>query len=296
MLENSQNKRMEQVYQDATRIILGRDTKIVVMSDCHRGCGGWNDNFAQNEKIYFTALRDYYNKGYTYIELGDGDELWENKDYRRIIQLYSHIFWLLSLFYKDNRFYMVYGNHDIQKKKEAFTRKYLTKYYYEAQNCMEFLFPGIEAQEAFVLTVSEKDEGSSIFLLHGHQGELLNDRLWRLGRWLVLHVWRPLEKIGINYPMGSTGSITYQELRPNKIERWANSEKQLTVAGHTHHAMCKPDAASFYFNSGSCIHPRCIVALEIDARKIRLVKWGVAVDSCNYMHIQKEVLSEHALS
>ena len=66
--------------------------KIVLMSDCHRGTGDWSDTFLKNQNIYFSALMNYYEKGYTYIELGDGDELWENKRMKDISEIHNNVF------------------------------------------------------------------------------------------------------------------------------------------------------------------------------------------------------------
>lgn len=52
------------------------DTKFIVMSDCHRGDGSAADEFAHNSLIYKCALEYYLKEGFTYIELGDAEELW----------------------------------------------------------------------------------------------------------------------------------------------------------------------------------------------------------------------------
>lgn len=295
MVEESMNRRMRRVYRNAERIEVDCDKKIVIMSDCHRGNGEWNDNFAENEKIFFTALRDYYKKGYTYIELGDGDELWENKDYRKIIQLYSHIFWLLSQFYREGRFYMLYGNHDKQKQSLHFTKKYMSEYYYEAENRYLPLFPKIEVKEALVLKLTCFETQKTILLVHGHQGDLLNDKLWRLAKWMVRYIWKPLEILGVNNPLTVSGNYARKPKYPNKVEQWAEENKQLTIGGHTHRALCPADLETYYFNSGSCVHPRCIMAIEIEEKLLRLVKWFVDVDSENYLVIKKELLKQHYL-
>ncbi len=54
-------------------------SRFVLISDCHRGCGNHNDNFLKNQNLYFAALNYYYEKEFSYVELGDGDELWENR-------------------------------------------------------------------------------------------------------------------------------------------------------------------------------------------------------------------------
>ena len=72
------------------------------MSDCHRGNGSWGDNFLNNQNLFFAALYYYYENGYSYIELGDGEELWENRQITDIINAHSDAYWLMSMFYKSN--------------------------------------------------------------------------------------------------------------------------------------------------------------------------------------------------
>lgn len=70
------------------------------MSDCHRDSGNSRDNFLKNQYIFFEVPNYYYKKGFTYIELGDGDELWENRSMEQIIEVHSSTFELLSEFYE----------------------------------------------------------------------------------------------------------------------------------------------------------------------------------------------------
>ena len=83
------------------------------MSDCHRGIGDKYDNFIKNKNIY---LHYYYNMDFTYIELGDGDELWEVLNYKDIIIKHLDAFMMLNKFYDNDRLIMLYGNHDFFKK------------------------------------------------------------------------------------------------------------------------------------------------------------------------------------
>lgn len=62
------------------------------MSDCHRGIGTSSDNFLKNQHLFFAALKYYYKRGYTYIELGDGDELWENRSMKNIVEVHDEVF------------------------------------------------------------------------------------------------------------------------------------------------------------------------------------------------------------
>ena len=69
--------KLNKVYTSAPVLPYDKNSRIVIMSDCHRGQGNGADNFLPNSPIFQGALEYYYENGFTYIELGDGDELWD---------------------------------------------------------------------------------------------------------------------------------------------------------------------------------------------------------------------------
>ncbi len=122
----STSGRLTKLYEEAERVYYGRKDRYVVMSDCHRGIGDSGDNFLKNRHIFLAALRYYNQRNFTYVELGDGDELWENKEMKKILQVHREVYEVLAEFHREGRFHMLYGNHDMQKKKEAFFEKHCT--------------------------------------------------------------------------------------------------------------------------------------------------------------------------
>lgn len=267
-------------------------SRFVIMSDCHRGTGNWGDNFLKNQNIYSAALRHYYQNGYTYIELGDGDELWENRNMEEIVATHSDIFELLSCFYKNKRLHMLCGNHDFIKKKPQFLRC-CNDYYCESQCSKLPLMPGLCVHESLIL--QNKVSGSSIFLVHGHQGDLLNDMLWKFSRFLVRYIWRPLELFALNDPTSAAKNNTKKSAVEQRLFAWSSKYSQLLIAGHTHRPMFPADKDSLYFNCGSCVHPYCITALEIRDNKITLVKWLVKSHPDLSMYIGREILAGPAI-
>lgn len=262
------NKRLQKVYEQAERVPFNKTSKIVLMSDCHRGNGSLADNFSPNKNLYFAALTHYWFEGYTYIELGDGDELWANKSMNDILLSHGDVFWRMQKFYKDKRFYMLYGNHDMEKKKHPKKMEY---YYDEEKRKCLSLFPGIKVHEAIVL--KHTDTKQEIFLLHGHQGDLLNDAWWKLGRFLVRYIWRPLELVGVHDPFSASKNIKLMQRQENRLSSWAEEEQKILVAGHTHRAVFAMPDEIFYFNDGCCVNPSAITAIEITLNEISLVKW-----------------------
>ena len=52
--------------------------KFIVFSDQHKGAKNHADDFAVCENNYLAALKYYFDEGFYFINLGDGEELWEN--------------------------------------------------------------------------------------------------------------------------------------------------------------------------------------------------------------------------
>lgn len=279
---------ISRAFDNAPRLIIDDSSNIVIMSDCHRGTGDRDDNFADNQNTYFTAMSRYYDMGFTYVELGDGDELWDNRDFRLIAEANSHIFWLLGKFRSENRFHMVYGNHDIVKRSAKWRKDNLSTYYDERTKRDLPLFGDMDATEGLILThgAAKRD----IYLTHGHQGDLLNDGLWRLARFLVRYVWRPLELIGVKDPTSTAESAEKRNKVEERLSEWAKQNDAVLIAGHTHRPVFPKRGDPLYFNDGSCVHPRCITAIEITKGAVSLVKWGVETRGDGTLSVGKTVL------
>jgi UDP-2,3-diacylglucosamine pyrophosphatase LpxH len=277
------------IFNSSEIVPFDDSSKFIIMSDCHRGDGNWSDTFAKNQNIFFAALNYYYKKEYTYIELGDGDELWEIRKFSEIIREHSDVFWLMSQFYKENRFHMIYGNHDIVKRDKEYVVKNLYKYYNERQNMYLPLFEDIKIHEGLVLKY--KDTENKIFLLHGHQVDFLNNELWRLSRFLVRYLWAPLEFIGVNDVTRTAKNYRKRYTVAKKLTQWVIAENQMLIAGHNHRPMFPEVGEPLYFNDGSTIHPRCITGIEIVDASIMLVKWSVKADDMGQLFIDKGILA-----
>ncbi|MCR1897725.1 metallophosphoesterase [Irregularibacter muris] len=282
-------KDLTKVFQTVKEITFDDHSKIVFMSDCHRGDGSWGDNFSKNQNFFFAALTHYYNEGYTYIEIGDGDELWENKRFSDILEMHKDAFWILSKFYQKGRLYFIYGNHDIVKKDEKFVKKNLSKYFDERKNKVAVLFDNIEIHEGLVLR--HKKTNNKIFLVHGHQVDFLNSKLWRASRFLVRYLWRPLETYGIKNPASPAKNYEKRGSIDKALMEWVKRERHMLIAGHTHKPIFPEVGQLPYFNDGSCVHPRCITAIEIERGYIKLVKWSMKTREDGSLFIGREILA-----
>ena len=284
----SVERRLTKVFQNSEEIVIDTNSKIVLISDCHRGDGNWGDNFFKNQNIYFAALNYYYSKNYVYIELGDGDELWENRSMENIKVTHSDAFWLMSKFYQEKRFFMLYGNHDDVKKKPSFAKKNLSSYYDERTKKNVPLFPDIKIYEGLVLKI--QNTMHKIFLVHGHQADFLNYNLILLSRFLVRYLWRPAELIGIKDPTSASKNRIKKEKVEQRLTEWAAKNNQILIAGHTHRPAFPNTEKSLYFNDGSCVHPRCITAIEIENASITLVKWTIKTKQDRTLFVERVIL------
>lgn len=281
-------KRLSEIRKTSDIIEFDQNSRFVLMSDCHRGDGTWADDFAKNQTICSAALEHYYHEHYTYIEIGDGDELWENKRMGTIINAHKDIFFLLTKFYERGRMIMLFGNHDIAKKNCRQRGKSLFRYYDAPDNECKELFKELIVMEGLILKNAEN--GREIFLAHGHQVDFLNNFLWRMARFLVRHLWRRLELFGVNDPTSAASNNRKKDKIEKKLSQWVSKENCLLIAGHTHRPVLPAAGESRYFNDGSCVHPNGITAIEIADSKLTLVKWLVKAKQDGTLYVGREIL------
>ncbi|MGM0378260.1 MAG: serine/threonine protein phosphatase [Bacillota bacterium] len=282
------SQKLDKVYKKAKKMKFDNDSKLVFMSDAHRGDNSLSDDFAHNQNIYYYALNYYYNNDYTYIEAGDGDELWEHRKFKHLIHAHKDVYCLLKKMYENDQFIMLYGNHNMFFKHEYFVKKNLYKYYDEYDETVKDLFKGIKVHEALLLQ-HEKTK-KEILVTHGHQGDLMNDEIWGFMMFLSRYIWRFLNIIGFKNP----ASPSKNRHKRHKIEKnysdWIKNNEKMMIIGHTHRPKFPKKGDPSYFNCGCGVHPRSIFAIEINKGKIALVDWKVRPNKKGTLNITKKYL------
>jgi len=268
------NQLLTNALLKAKKLSLNKQSKFILFSDLHEGNNSYADDFSKNMHIYKNALHHYYINDYTYIELGDGIELWENRKIQPIIDAHQVIFDLLADFQKQRRLFLIYGNHDMIFRFPWFVRKLLNS-----------VIKDVKYYESILLQTKQKQE--SILLLHGHQADYMNYLFWWLNRFLVRYVWKPLQFLGINDPTSPAKNNKKLLLKvEERIQKWIkNHQNQTVIFGHTHRPLFPSITERVHhkteikkpliplFNTGSCVHPDAIIGIEIKNLKIALVKW-----------------------
>lgn len=262
-------ERISRAFEQAPHLCVTPSSRIVIMSDCHRGVGNANDNFLKNEILFTTALKTYYQNNYIYIELGDGDELWENRNIHAIRYIHEHVFCILEQYKKAGRLYLIYGNHDIVKSRMSDTDGF--DYY-----------SGLLLEDS----ITKKE----LYLTHGHQADFFNSVLWRFTRFLVRYVWKPLEQIGVLDPTSAAANYRTRDKTEQRLLNWAVQNQHPLICGHTHRATTGSHTSP-YFNSGCCIYPGSITALELERRCLTLVKWTLSTHDNRTLYVAREPMS-----
>ena len=274
-------KAFDRAFSNALRISGENHPKIVLMSDCHRGTGTWADSFLANRPVYTAALKYYAQKDFTYIELGDGDELWGNRRFSDIYRAHREVFQIFHMLAAQNRIFLLYGNHDREKEKGVLQKRN-----------MPFPLPFYEA------VVVNMQYGPDLYLMHGHQGDFLNDVHWKLTRSLVRYLWKPLELRGIKDPTSAAKNYTKVREIEEEYIAFSRDKHCILAAGHTHKPTLMDADYGMYFNSGSCIHPGAVTAIEIQENtgKATLVKWSVCSRKDMSLYVCRERLKELSIT
>ena len=255
--------------------------KFIIFSDQHKGNKSWADDFKQSESNYVAALEYYNQQGFTFINLGDSEELWKFK-VTELLPANEKSLKAEAAFYPD-RYIKTFGNHDIIWKDKFAVTFHLKKY---------FTGP-LTVYEGILLKVMGQETTLDIFLTHGHQGDLMSDNN-AFSTWIVAHIWMPMQRflrININ---SASKDFSLRNLHNKMMYEWSSKKNNLLlITGHTHRPVfaagryldhpsnkiySAEEEKSFlnpcYFNSGCCcFDDGDITGIEIADGYIRLIKW-----------------------
>ncbi|MBQ9931583.1 MAG: metallophosphoesterase family protein [Firmicutes bacterium] len=283
------NKRLTEAYKKAFPVPFDKDSKFVFFGDTHRGDDSIADEFGRNRPIYYHALNHYYQNGFTYVELGDGDELIEHRHFRHIYNAHVPTFRMLRKFFNDNRMLRIYGNHDNQLKKPEYVRANLYQVPDDYLDESVPLFPGLEIHEALLFTNRETEQ--ELFIVHGHQGDPLNDQFSFLPFFGIRVFWSLFHRLGMKYAATPAKSREKRHKVEKRYNKWNKDHGIIIICGHTHRPRFPKPGESSYFNVGCCIHPRGLSCLELTDNCLTLVLWRIHTHPDGSMFIKRTVVA-----
>lgn len=282
------DRRLTEAYKKARVEYFDEDSKYVFFSDVHRGDGSMSDEFTRNRNIYLHALKYYYKNDFTYVEAGDGDEMLEYSDFKYTKNAHREVFDIIKKFFDKKRLIRLYGNHDIFLKNKKFVEEnYYTNYDEYNEVFFDFL-KGLKPVEALVLRNLET--GQEILTVHGHQGDAPNDQFAFFTMLSLKFFWRFLHGFGIRNPSSPIKNVSKRHKIEKNFNKWIKKNKMMLICGHTHRFKYPKDKELPYFNSGCCVYPTFITAIELTEGKIQLVRWAIKVSPDGVLTIEKEIM------
>jgi predicted phosphodiesterase len=281
---------LNKAFKNAKKVSFSKDTKIIFFSDLHKGDNSYADDFRNNMRIYTHALKSYYDRGFTYIELGDGIELWENKSFKPIFLSYNAIFELLEKFHRQKRLFLLWGNHDMEFRDPIMVEKVLRTFFTPKNIKDKEVFFDLEYYESLLLEFENTNR--SIFAMHGHQADFMNYRHWKFNRFFVRYFWKYMQKwFGIRDPTSPAKNYKGLVKVERKLNQWiVNNNQQMVICGHTHRPRFPDPGDIPLFNDGSCVHPNSIIGIEIEDFHISLVRWEHDSEDKNDSGVSKSIL------
>jgi UDP-2,3-diacylglucosamine pyrophosphatase LpxH len=150
------------------------------------------------------------------------------------------------------------------------------------------LFPGLKVYEAVVLEHSENKK--EIFIVHGHQGDFLNDHIWPITKFLNRHLWHYFHIVGFRNPSSPSKNMHKCHKIERNYSKWIRQHEIMLIAGHTHRPKFVSNTGESYFNTGACVFPLGITGIEIQGGTIALVKWHIRPDPIGSLTVQRSVL------
>ncbi len=167
-------------------------------------------------------------------------------------------------------------------------KRNLYEFYDEYKQNQHSLFPNIKPVEALLL--KDKKTGTQIYVVHGHQGDVMNDQLWHFSMLLSRYFWRYLHVVGFHSPSSPAKNLFKRHKIEKKYKVWIRNHKKILICGHTHRPRFPKKGELPYFNTGCCIHSKGITGIEIVDGAILMVDWRVKADRKGSLHIVRTVV------
>jgi predicted phosphodiesterase len=282
--------------------------RFIIFSDQHKGGKNGADDFMLCEPNYLYALNHYHQHNFSYITLGDSEELWENT-LAKVLREQHASFELYKKFIARNRYYKIIGNHDLDWKNDLIT----------IAQIKTIFGTDLPIYDGILLQTTINGQDLKILCTHGHQGDKASDGSW-FSKFFVSKIWAPLQAILKINPNTPAYDSQLKTLHNRLMYEWSNQQNALLlITGHTHQpvfesltyierlyrqllmaqasgdeALIKETVAEIgkrkfeynvvskdyltmkptYFNSGCCCYnDGDITGIEIEDGFLRLIKW-----------------------
>ena len=83
--------------------------------------------------------------------------------------------------------------------------------------------------EGIILQDTAASGSMDVYLTHGHQTDLFNSTLWRISRFLVRYLWKPLERYGVLDPTSAAKNYTRRDKAEQRLHHWAKQENHILI-------------------------------------------------------------------
>ena len=258
--------------QNVKKLPLNTNTKYTLFSDLHLGDGKKADNFARNEETMILALRYYKNNGYSVILLGDVEELWQF-DFNRIKDRYNGSIYKILRSFPDNKVHRIFGNHDKEWKRPS--------------------DPILNDENIQYGTPEAIKLGNDIFLVHGHQGDYICDKVVWFSKFFsrCLKSGVPFVKAFFNYENRSATKSQIPKSREKLYYNWAKKKKIILICGHTHNAIFASLSYYWWLKEQIKDNKKELEKKRIFKDKIKLRKLSKEIKSQkNNLHYEEKML------
>jgi predicted phosphodiesterase len=197
--------------------------RFIIFSDQHKGIRDEADDFRDAEKNYLAALDYYDQQGFFFVSLGDCEELWKNLP-EAVMKKNDACFAAEKKFLASDRYYRAFGNHDL-----------IWQYLLQRNVFLKPVFgKKIKVYEGLILETTHSNKRFSIFLTHGHQGDLRGAGK-PFSIWVVANIWTPIQRylhVSINTP---ATSFELTDKHNIMMYDWsAKQDRLIFISGHTH--------------------------------------------------------------
>ena len=186
---------------------------------CTAAMGARPTHFCPTPSSSWPTLQNYVRRGFTYVEVGDGDEMWKGWPFEEIRHAHQRVFDLFHDLEKEQPF-APDPRQPRRQTKGAFSRT-------RTQEHKDGLLPVHEG-----LIFRHQQNGKQLFAVHGHQADILCDPMYFFSRRAARFGYR-LRDFLKKWQVPASLEREKGKLE-HRIIDWIDAHSQIVICGHTH--------------------------------------------------------------
>ena len=99
-----------------------------------------------------------------------------------------------------------------------------------------------------------------------------------------------MHAFGVKNPASPVKNANKRHKIEKNYNKWIAKHHMMLICGHTHRFKYPRRDELPYFNTGSCIYPTSVIAIEIADGAVQMARWRITVEKDGDLQVERQII------